>query len=323
VTVVPGQGVKWLCYFASALTGLGDDDRERIFKDAAVVRSVCERVRAYLYEPHHYTDPKNNPDLSPERVYTIDHAQVSRSDIVVFHARHPSFGAGQELEIAAGAGVPVVLLVPRGLQVSRMVLGTYARLRQVMFDSSDELQSGFDALLEPVLSDLTVRRDNHTETAGTDGQTLGARIRKIRAGMRLPPGKVACLVGISDHAMRCLEDGSYTNPSIATLRRLAVVLRTSVSELVDGIPLRSEDTDPILQKSLSNLHIAARDLNTPAPLVEKLWMEYHSQYGEKRLKVAEARTEPASVEEWRAHIKRGTIVTNSSRQQGFKFNEDD
>jgi transcriptional regulator with XRE-family HTH domain len=128
VTLDPESRIKWLVYFASALTGLDDAQRKRIDTDAAMARQACEEIQGLLYEPAWYTDPKANRELSPSQVYSIDHQQVSQSHIMIFNCRYPSFGAGQELEIAAAAGLPVILLEPRDARVSRMVRGTYVRL---------------------------------------------------------------------------------------------------------------------------------------------------------------------------------------------------
>ena len=187
VSVDPEAHVKWLAYFASCLTSLTEQEREALFREAAVVRDTCEGIRAYLYEPANYTDPIRNQDLPPERVYAVDHAQVSRSHFVVLHARHPSHGAGQELEIAMNAGLPVVLLQPTGCRVSRMVLGSYARLHQVHYRDDDELKLNLRATLPIVVSELVARHKGEsfgpTVLARQLDETFVARLKALRSDM--------------------------------------------------------------------------------------------------------------------------------------------
>jgi hypothetical protein len=48
VTVSGDEGIRWLAYCASALTGLSDEQKSRLFSDVAIVRSVCEPHHTFL-----------------------------------------------------------------------------------------------------------------------------------------------------------------------------------------------------------------------------------------------------------------------------------
>ncbi|MFH1247518.1 MAG: hypothetical protein V1644_04005, partial [Candidatus Micrarchaeota archaeon] len=52
-----------------------------------------------------------------------DELKVAHSGFVVAEVTHPSLGAGMELEVAKTYGVPIILLMKNGTNISRMPLG--------------------------------------------------------------------------------------------------------------------------------------------------------------------------------------------------------
>ncbi|MGO8996042.1 MAG: helix-turn-helix domain-containing protein [Polyangiaceae bacterium] len=302
VSVDSEAHVKWLAYFASCLTSLSESERTALFAEAAIVRDACEGIRAYLYEPANYTDPVRNQDLPPETVYAIDHAQVSRSHFVVLHARHPSHGAGQELEIATNAGLPVVLLQPAGTRVSRMVLGCYARVHQVHYRDDEELTRNLRAVLPTVVSDLVARHKGEwfgpTLLARQPDDNFAGRLKALRGDMQMDSETLGRHVGMSKEAIENMEKGLFSNPSSTTMKLLAQVLRTSTSQLLDGVPQRLEDHDPIVRRSLDNLHRFATSAHVPHEEVLALWDAFLPEYKKHRQAVADARTQAVTETEW-------------------------
>lgn len=304
VTLEPNAPIKWLGYFASALTGLSEPQREQLFAEAATVRAASEQIRAFLYEPRLFTDPVLHRDVSAERVYSIDQAQVSRSHFLVLHTSHTSFGAGQELEIAKNAGLPIVMLQAEGSVVSRMVRGTTAVLIEVPY-ARDQLAAAL-AIAWPSLA--AALADRHTGAHGDAEITYGLaeRIRAARKTARLDESKLAALVGLRRHGIEDLESGVDHSPGLPLLRRIAQVLRTSVSQLVDGTVERLEDVDPVVSQSRSNLdHLGTTDdvLHREA---QQVWDEWLREYTQARLAVTEARSTAVSTQEWkqRLHVMR-------------------
>jgi len=292
--------VKWLGYFASGLTGLSAEDRAVLQTDADIARSACEGIQAYLYEPAQFTDPVRNKDLPAERVYEIDHAQVSRSHFVVLDARFPSFGAGQEIEIATNAGIPVVLLKPVDVAVSRMVAGTYARLIVVEFASPGELRSRLDSVFTQLVAEIAnlYRAEQFALAHRAEGETLGARLRRIRTGMKLDESTLARLVGLSPHAIRQYE-ADVGNPSTTLLHRIAAVLHTSVAHLIEGVATRLEETDTTLRKSKENLIKFAEETGMSVLDFRALWEPHAAEYQRSRRLVAEARSDITTGSEWK------------------------
>ena len=155
--------------------------------------------------------------------------------------------------------MPAILLEPRGVTVSRMVKGTYARLEIIQFANNEELLHQLRGALSIVAADASTIRDArrrvHDIVQGaepTDG--FPSRVKQARMKMGpLDEYTVARLVGISPEALLQIERGQYPNPSLTIVRRLAIVLKTSVSMLVDGVAARWEDVDPVMRQSLDSL----------------------------------------------------------------------
>jgi transcriptional regulator with XRE-family HTH domain len=224
---------------------------------------------------------------------------VTQSDFIVLDSRFPSFGAGQELEIAANGGIPVVLLKPRGADISRMVTGTFARLFIVEFASAEDLAARLHAEFTALVAELAnlYRGETYSFRHTEEDETFGQRLKRIRSQMRLDESTVARLVGVATHAIEQFEK-DLGNPSTTQLHRLAAVLQTSVAHLVEGVATRPEETNPVLRKSKDTLRSFALGSNVSLQQSEQLWQEYVEKYMSARMNVAEARSEPLTEAEW-------------------------
>lgn len=296
VTLSEG-GVKRIVYFASALTALDAAEREIVFRDADLARSVCEEMSAYLYEPRHYTDPVSHDDLSPAQVYAVDRRQVSNSNAVIMDCRFDSFGAGQELEIATQSGIGVVLLIPGGAKVSRMVRGAHARIREVSFQSDADLQ-------QKLRSELSIVLDEHTQRRVPAPTRLGTRVQRMRKKSGMTESALARALGISERALAEIErSDEYTeNPSLVTVARLAATLECSVGELVDTTANDLLELDRVLRQSRAALETVARSSGMLPEEVETQWTSYVDEYERERRTVLAARAEALSVDAWQTRI---------------------
>lgn len=306
-----------LAYYASALTGLDDDQRGAVFGDAEIVREACEGMQTLLYEPADYTDPKRNAKLPAERVYEIDHAQVSRSDFLVLNTRFPSFGAGQELEIAKNQGIPVVLLIPRRVQPSRMVLGTCARLHPVEFSDVNELHRALAITMPQLQNDMLARRRPRPATVE---DSFAARMKARREKLHLDYAAIGRHIGLAAHGVEQLEKGLCPNPSLAILEGLANALCTSVSYLVDGVMRHLEDYDPTLRRSKDNLTKYADAHNLTRHETQELWTAHMVEFSTHRYSVAEARTEAVTEADWQSRHKGST--NGRAKQRSLALDND-
>ena len=81
-----------------------------------------------LYWPGDHTHPLRHPQFSPSQVYLTDRSRASTFDFVILLCASPSYGVGQENEIASQAGLFAIRLLPKG-EVSRMLTDSFLRAR--------------------------------------------------------------------------------------------------------------------------------------------------------------------------------------------------
>lgn len=319
---VDANGKSRSVYFASALTGLDEAQKTRILADAAIVREVCQELRLYLYEPCQYTDPVKDEHIPAEEVYRIDRLHVSDAVVMVLDARFPSFGAGQEVEIATQYGVPIVLLWPDGVSVTRMVRGCHARLFEVRFSTDEELQANFRSRLGEAVNDrLPILKGR--------ALSIGDRVAKLRTSRGYGHGAVAQAVGISETAIRAAEaDPTDSSLSVVHLARLAELYEESLSYVVDGH--RPGEMDENLVKASRALDHYALEINLGHATTRALWEEYKTEYELSRAHVAEARTDMTPAEWQSRHqaylARQGTGEASQGKAatpQSSLFGDDD
>lgn len=218
-------------YLASALTGLDKESREEIFSAQDLIAAVCDEHGIDLYQPRHATDPIHHADVAPGKVFATDRERVLESDVLVVLTHEPSFGAGQELEFARNAMLPIILVIRHGQPVSRMVLGIPSTLYRVTYRSESELRPSFsDAidLLMPLLLERKFAFGNY------DSAVIGRNIQMFREENRLSRDDLARAVGLPVEEIGRYEEkpDHLTNPPIIVLRKLATALKVSVTELI-------------------------------------------------------------------------------------------
>src|SRR5262249_53711319 len=103
----------------------------------------------YLYQPRLATDPVLHKKVEPVAVYELDRSRVVAADLLLLLLNKPSLGVGQEIEIAASYGKPVILIVEEGVEVSRMVLGAPLQIvRKIVYESPESLTRQLDEAFE-------------------------------------------------------------------------------------------------------------------------------------------------------------------------------
>ena len=102
-------GHELVGYLATPLTGLS-------LPQDAELRKVVDRIKKFvdadefedprfnLYWPGDHTHPRNNPDITASQVYLTDRSRASTYDFIILLCVSPSYGVGQENEIATQAG---------------------------------------------------------------------------------------------------------------------------------------------------------------------------------------------------------------------------
>ena len=221
-------------YLASGLTGLSSDERSQLVHLSGLIEKVCQSLEIDLFEPRLASDPVNHPELSSEKVFADDRKRVLRSDLVIHIANYPSTGSGEELDIASGALVPIVIVAQGDVRVSRMVKGIPALKLDITYGNIDELE---DELRERLTEIRPILEQRKLVFSQFDKNMVGNKVRISREDLYLTREEVAKHSGEVLTAERIREiEGSIdkvSNPTLLELRTLAAVLKTTVADLVE------------------------------------------------------------------------------------------
>ena len=243
-------------YLASALTGLSDDEREHAFAVSDLATSVCEELGIEVYEPRKSTDPVKHADVPSGEVFEKDRQRVLNSDLVIHIADYASTGAGEELDFALAALIPIVLISRGDSVVSRMVLGIPALKLHVTYNTLEELKVELRQRLSEIRPILEERKLSFSEF---DNNIVGNKIRLLREQACLTREELASNLDglITAERLRAIEDSNdkVSNPSLLELRSLSALLKTTVADLVE--PDLGERIYVLLQEWLDG-KVAAR-----------------------------------------------------------------
>ena len=221
-------------YLASALTSLTSEQLNHLIAVSETVASVCADLEIDLYEPRKVTDPVNHPQVAPEDVFNMDRERVLNSDLVIHVADYASTGAGEELEFALSALIPILVIAHGDAQVSRMVTGIPALKLIITYDDLREL----DQVLRGRLSEIRpILEERKLAFSDFNKNMVGHKVRISREESGLTRPDVALQLGelLTAERLRQIEESSdkVANPTLLELRRLAVVLKTTVADLVE------------------------------------------------------------------------------------------
>jgi transcriptional regulator with XRE-family HTH domain len=171
-------------YMATPMTGLSDEADVTVKNVIEAVRACCSTEKfdspaLNIYWPGEHTHPKNNPKVKPSTVYLIDRSRASTFHFLVILCAAPSFGVGQENEIATQAGVPAIRLIPSG--VSRMMTGSFIKSFDLPYDGSLEKGISFDErkFIDHVRSIIKLHCRHAALYSAVNGNDFGPRLKKL------------------------------------------------------------------------------------------------------------------------------------------------
>lgn len=223
-------------YFTSALTGLDGRQRKHVDTVSGIVDLVCKDLDVDLYQPGKVTDPISHPDVSAEDVFNcnMDRERVLSSDLLVLVADNASTGAGEELDIAQAALIPIVLLTHGETKVSRMVTGIPTLKLMITYSDLDELRNELMTRLTEIRPILEQRKLAFSDF---NKNMIGNKVRVTRQEAGLTKQDVAASSNdlLTVERIRFIEGNpdSVSNPSLTELRTIATVLKTTVADLVE------------------------------------------------------------------------------------------
>jgi transcriptional regulator with XRE-family HTH domain len=321
---------KILGYLATPLTALSERAHKELHRVVGELRLLAED-RIFnpppfeIYWPGDYTHPVQHANLQPKQVYLLDRSRASTHDFVILFCGDPSFGVGQENEIATQAGVPAVRLLPP-TRVSRMMTGSFLRAVDVTFTGS--LETGIRFPRDQVLEALKQIRKLHFRHCalyrGVKKDVFGDRLRRLINDRCLTDfTQCAYDLGINLDYLHTLmnEPLSVSNPSAKLLARIARLLSTEVGYLVG----EAEEADPVWVASMASWRqwiakTSGIDAGIAMQLQDKWCGEYRTFTRARDPSLMSYRTSPQIMkeEDWDALYRQ---VTKGSRgQQGIQGN---
>src|SRR5260370_21041407 len=107
---------------------------ERIKTTASGLHFSTAPSSFQLYWPGDHTHPVTHPHFTPAQVYLTDRSRASTFDFIILLCAEPSYGVGQENEIATQAGLPAIRIVPT--KTSRMRTGSFLLAKDVAFEAT-------------------------------------------------------------------------------------------------------------------------------------------------------------------------------------------
>jgi transcriptional regulator with XRE-family HTH domain len=263
-------------YVATALTGLDADSRDSIMFASSKIADVAKAYDVYVYQPRKATDPLLHKEIDATAVYQLDRRRVLSADLLIVMANRPSFGVGQELEIAASFSVPTILLLRAGTKVSRMVTGSPAYiLDEITYDTPEDLERKFRRVLARHLE--KIRRWRNLVRVPS-----GVNVGNALASLRLAKGytsaaELAESLGLSPRLLQGIESGDYQNISFHILDLVAKSLGATLTELIQPEPSRSAPSNAPMDANLRRLETTAKKLGWPAVTYFELRDDYQRQ----------------------------------------------
>ncbi|HZT14620.1 MAG TPA: helix-turn-helix domain-containing protein [Gaiellaceae bacterium] len=220
-------------YLASALTGLSEDQRRLVFHLSDTVAEVCRRHGIDVYEPRKATDPVHHAGVPAETVWRVDRERVVSSDVLIHLGHFPSTGAGEELDFAYSAMVPIVLISHGEMPLSRMVTGIPGFKVEITYVEPEELRFRLE---EAIIAIRPALEERKLAFSGFDKNIVGEKIRTLRQELGMTREEVAAQSDLlTEEMLARLEESTdrVSNPSLSQLRIIAATLKTTVADLVE------------------------------------------------------------------------------------------
>jgi serine/threonine protein kinase/transcriptional regulator with XRE-family HTH domain len=295
-------------YMATALTGVPEDARKAIAFESASIASVCKQFDVYVYQPRKATDPLLHPDVEPEVVYVRDRKRVLTADLLIIDADYPSFGVGQEIEIAGGFGVPTIIIRHENAKtkLSRMVTGSPLNLiGDLVYRTPEDLATKLRAIVGDNLERIRAFKDSIRPKLPSK---IGFRLRAMRNEAGLGIDEAALKIGTSTRLIQQIEERplKYHNAGLHIIGRLLAAYGKTPAELfgeMTPVTTRAVETD----RNLRTLENVARTARWSAQDYFELRDEY------ERTLAASGDTERVGTEKW---LQRHTTLEKRRLRDG-------
>ena len=141
-----------VAYICGALTELPPEMQASVKRFYSRLSDVYKWVSGcHAFVPHEHYDPIAHANFTPTQVYRAEREQVcEHTSVLIVVAIHPSWGGGIEIAWTGECNIPIILLVPAGKSVSRLLRGVPNLAATITYIDDDDAFGQ----LEYVLRDL-------------------------------------------------------------------------------------------------------------------------------------------------------------------------
>lgn len=142
-----------IAYICGPLTDLPGQYQSGTKDFYSKIADVCEKITGLRgFVPHEHYDPIKFAHFTPEEVDNAERDQVcNKTSVLIAVYIAPSWGGGIEVEMARQNNVPVVVLCPKGKNVSRLLLGNKSVVGVVYYENE---QQALDLVKDAVIKTL-------------------------------------------------------------------------------------------------------------------------------------------------------------------------
>jgi transcriptional regulator with XRE-family HTH domain len=200
---------------------------------SALISQVCKQHNISLYNPSRHTDPPSHRQISDTEVFQINRERVLASDVLIHLTHFPDTSSGQALDFAYSALLPIIIISRGDETVSRMVTGIPSFKVHIRYENPGELRDLLNDCLEQI---NPIIKERKLAFSKSNTHVVGQRIRALREQQGLSIDEVAANVDyLTAETLRQIEDRAdqQSNPSLLQLRQIAVLLKTTVADLVE------------------------------------------------------------------------------------------
>jgi transcriptional regulator with XRE-family HTH domain len=225
--------VELEAYLACRLIGLSERQRSVTFEMSELISQVCKKHNISLYDPSGHTNLPSRRKISDTEVYQINRERVLASDVLIHLTHFPDTDSGQALDFAYSALLPMIIISRGDETVSRMVTGIPSFKVHIRYEHPGELRDLLDDCLEQI---NPIIKERKLAFSKSNTHFIGQRIRTLREQQGLSIEEVAANVEyLTAETLRQIEEKAdqQSNPSLLQLRQIAVLLKTTVADLVE------------------------------------------------------------------------------------------
>ena len=295
-------------YLASPMTSQPTRAQLQNARARAAITSAlvqCKYAFFQVYDPSEHTLP--GTAHSAEQVYRIDLKETFSSDLIVLHVNGPSTGLGIEAQLAANAAVPRMIVSPRAVPLSRMLLGVPVDdLGHIAYDSIQDLQVQLEtrlpAIARAIAERLPARRRFMDSVRGAQ---LGKFLLKARIRRAIGRRELARNAQLPEEHIQSLEccDECAIGLTAMHANQIGTALNCRYRPLSDGAP-RFEENDglgtlsEVGRESLDNLvtFVLHHEIRNECRIFE-IWRDY-AEMMSHGIAGRESLTEPYTESDW-------------------------